>query len=559
LIRINLNARGWGDDVDPRYRTVSVDPDKVDPVVLFSDKKQSRDANHVASAIADLAFNDADHIYMPLWAPVGGYNAGTDYRLQMYRVDVNTGTSEAIERGGKYTLGWIMDGSGKLVARFDNKDSPLTDIILVPDGSDWREIARTDASGGKGFDIGGVSIDGKSLVLGAVTFDNENTKGLALMSLADGKQSQFYTNPLYDIDGIIGDPWTNRVVGAVVTQHLGRAVYFDPVLQQIQDTLEADFPGTAVFAVSWDTARNKVVFSVDGPVSPPTLYLFNRQTKAITKLGRTYPQLQSTDLGQVQVYNYKARDGLEIPAYLTLPPGKTPKNLPVVIMPHGGPMARDSMHFDWERQFLANRGYAVLQPNYRGSTGYGRKFEEAGYGEWGLKMQDDITDGVKKMIADGIADPKRICIVGGSYGGYAALAGAALTPDLYACAASWAGISDLPHMLATDTKGADEYSAYVSSIIRFIGDRRSDAKKLDAASPLKNVAKIKIPILLMHGEADSTVRIDQSENMNRVMQDAKKKVTFIRIPNETHHMKLASSRIRWLTELEKFLKENIGN
>jgi dipeptidyl aminopeptidase/acylaminoacyl peptidase len=181
--------------------------------------------------------------------------------------------------------------------------------------------------------------------------------------------------------------------------------------------------------------------AVDGPQMPRSYFFLDRTTHKARFIASTYPKLNKDQLGKTKPFPYKARDGLDIPSYLTLPPGKTPKMLPVVILPHGGPRARDEMAFDWQAQFLANRGYAVMQPNFRGSSGYGRRFEEAGYGQWGLKMQDDITDGVRKLIADGIADPKRICIVGGSYGGYAALAGAAFTPDLYACAVSWAGIS----------------------------------------------------------------------------------------------------------------------
>ena len=228
-------------------------------------------------------------------------------------------------------------------------------------------------------------------------------------------------------------------------------------------------------------------------------------------------------------------------------------------MPHGGPMARDELRFDWMAQFLANRGYAVLQPNFRGSSGYGKKFQEAGYGEWGLKMQDDVTDGVQKLIADGIADPKRICIVGASYGGYAALAGAAFTPGLYACAAAWAPVTDLRLFLKTRSHDYGSDSAMIASWEHFIGDRWSDSAKLDGASPAPNATKIKVPVLLMHGEADATVRIDQSETMEQALRNAGKKVTFVRIPRETHYMQAADSRIRWLTELEKFLKENIGN
>jgi dipeptidyl aminopeptidase/acylaminoacyl peptidase len=258
-------------------------------------------------------------------------------------------------------------------------------------------------------------------------------------------------------------------------------------------------------------------------------------------------------------YAYKARDGLDIPAYLTLPPGKAAKQLPLVVFPHGGPMARDAMTFNPETQFFANRGYAVFQPNFRGSSGYGKKFMEAGFGQWGLKMQDDVTDGVKKLIADGIVDPKRICIVGESYGGYAALAGAAFTPDLYACAAGWAGVYDLRSFLSTRAKEYGRDSEMIESWSRFIGDRWSDSDKLDMASPAKNADKIKIPVLLMHGEDDATVRIDQSETMDRALRRAGKNVNFIAIPKETHYMETSATRIRWLSELEKFLKANIGD
>ena len=217
------------------------------------------------------------------------------------------------------------------------------------------------------------------------------------------------------------------------------------------------------------------------------------------------------------------------------------------------------MGFDWERQFLANRGYAVLQPNFRGSSGYGTKFMEAGYGQWGLKMQDDISDGVKKLIADGIADPKRICIVGWSYGGYAALAGATLSPELYACTVAGAGVSDLPQILSTANREHGHDSGVVSYWYQFIGKRSDDAARLDAASPAKHADQVRGPVLLVHGEDDYTVRIDQSEIMEQALRRAGKTVTFIRIPKETHYLQSASTRLIFLTELEKFLKENIGN
>ena len=258
-------------------------------------------------------------------------------------------------------------------------------------------------------------------------------------------------------------------------------------------------------------------------------------------------------------YPYKARDGLDIPAYLTLPPNRAPKNLPTIIYPHGGPATRDQLTFDWIAAFLASRGYAVLQPNFRGSSGYGEKFEIDGYGQWGLKMQDDVTDGVKKLIADGISDPKRICIMGASYGGYAALEGAASTPDLYACAVSFAGVSDLRKFLETRANDFGWSSWMISTWYRYIGDRSDDKAKLDEASPALHADRVKCPILLMHGAKDITVRIDQSEAMRDALLSKGKSVRFVPFDTDNHYMELADTRIRFLREVEAFLAKNIGN
>jgi dipeptidyl aminopeptidase/acylaminoacyl peptidase len=272
----------------------------------------------------------------------------------------------------------------------------------------------------------------------------------------------------------------------------------------------------------------------------------------------TYPGLTEADLGEMKPYDYAARDGLRIPAYITLPPGRAPKNLPAVVMPHGGPDARDTLRFDWWAQFLANRGYVVLQPNFRGSAGYGRAFTEAGLQQWGLKMQDDITDGVKKMIADGIVDPKRVCIVGASYGGYAALAGATLTPEMYACSVSVAGVSDLPEMLSYERRTSGKNSGAVRFWASRIGSADEDSERLRATSPARQAARARAPIMLLHGENDTTVPIEQSEMMVEALQDAGKPVTFIKLEGDDHYLHLASTRLQMLRALEGFLAEHIG-
>jgi dipeptidyl aminopeptidase/acylaminoacyl peptidase len=287
------------------------------------------------------------------------------------------------------------------------------------------------------------------------------------------------------------------------------------------------------------------------PQHPDTYWLYDTKTHQLKVLAGAYPTLQPTDLGAMKPYPYKARDGLDIHAYLTLPPGKAAHNLPVVIFPHGGPEERDSIEFDWWAQFMASRGYAVLQPNFRGSAGYGWKFQSAGFTQWGRAMQDDVTDGVKKLIADGIADPKRICIVGASYGGYAALAGATFTPDLYACAVSVAGVSNL-----IDLQNSVSGMAYWTTRI---GDVDKDADALKAESPTLHADQVRAPILLMHGEKDVTVPIDQSTQERDALKKAGKDVSFVSIDGDDHYLNLASTRIRVLTEIATFLDAHIGH
>ena len=375
---------------------------------------------------------------------------------------------------------------------------------------------------------------------------------------AAGAEATLFSNPQYDVAAALTDDWTGHVIGAAYADDKMEYVYFDPQLEALQRGLERAFANLSVHAVSSDLARDRVIVAVDGPQQPPTYYYLDRTTHQAAELDSSNPGLTLADLGEMKPYPYKARDGLDIHAYLTLPPGSAGKGLPLVVMPHGGPDDRDMLTFDWQAQYFANRGYAVFQPNFRGSSGYGHKFTEAGLQQWGLKMQDDITDGVKKLIADGTVDPKRICIVGGSYGGYAALAGATFTPDLYACAVSFAGVSDLPILLRSDIDEAGKDSKTASFWSSRIGSLDNDSEVLRATSPARHADQVKCPILLMHGEGDTTVRIKQSELEYDALKSAGKDVQFIRFPGEDHYFTFADTRIRFLSEVEKFLAAHIG-
>ncbi|HUO98679.1 MAG TPA: prolyl oligopeptidase family serine peptidase, partial [Rhizomicrobium sp.] len=380
-----------------------------------------------------------------------------------------------------------------------------------------------------------------------------------------GRTVSIFKNPTFDVYALFLNCWTRRVLGVDYVDDLYKIKWFDPSMQALQRGLEAAFPGSNVILVSHDVAFEKVIVRVSSVSEPWTYYLLDRKTHLAGRIGVSYPLIHSHDLGAVKPYPYKARDGLDIPGYLTLPPGKEPKNLPLVVIPHGassggGPDSRDSMDFNWLTQFLANRGYAVLQPNYRGSFGYGYPFRKAGFKQWGLKTQDDVTDGVNKVIADGIADPKRVCIYGADYGGYIALEGAELTPQLYRCVISYAGISDWLDYLRIWEEEARPHSKTMSYLNSRIGVASEDHEKLKATSPALHAEKIMSPVLLMHGESDYTVRIHQSQEMYDALRQAGKQVQFIKFTGEEdHYLQQAESRIRLLTEIEKFLKENIGN
>jgi dipeptidyl aminopeptidase/acylaminoacyl peptidase len=260
----------------------------------------------------------------------------------------------------------------------------------------------------------------------------------------------------------------------------------------------------------------------------------------------------------VRSIHYAARDGLDIPAYLTLPPGVTdPSGLPLVVLAHGGPASRDVAGFDWWAQALASRGYAVLQANFRGSTGYGRAFLEAGYGEWGRKMQTDLSDGVRWLAAEGIIDPARVCIVGASYGGYAAMAGLTLDSDVYRCGVSVAGVSDLRRMVNWEAEQArHKNNQTVRYWNRFMGAARLNDRALDALSPAFLAASVDSPLLLIHGRDDTVVPIEQSRVMAEALRRAGKPVEFVELPGEDHWLSRSATRQQMLAETVRFLEVN---
>jgi dipeptidyl aminopeptidase/acylaminoacyl peptidase len=298
---------------------------------------------------------------------------------------------------------------------------------------------------------------------------------------------------------------------------------------------------------------------VDGPSDPPAYYQYRSTTREVNLVGIVQEATGKKRLPTASIVEYAARDGLRISGYLTRPPGATDATgLPLVVLPHGGPEARDHLTFDVHVQFFAARGYAVFQPNYRGSSGFGRDYIERGYGEWGRKMQDDIGDGLKTLVDQGEADPARVCIVGASYGGYAALAGATLTPDLYKCAVSIAGISDLDDFIGWRKRNWGSDSEGYTYWLKAIGDPDKDEARLREVSPLTQVAKVKIPILLIHGTDDQTVPFAQSKAMKKALDKSGRKTELIALEKEDHSYWSDSNEKLALSSIDSFLWQHLG-
>jgi dipeptidyl aminopeptidase/acylaminoacyl peptidase len=423
---------------------------------------------------------------------------------------------------------------------------------MAKGGAGWRDIFRQENKGR--LRIYGLSADGA----GIVAAGEMGAGRIKLVSLAlDGSGSKvLLEDPANDVTGVIRDRFTGAPVAAVMGGLTQDVRWFDPQAERRFKSVVQAFPGRRVDVYGESENRQRVVAAVEGPSNPTVFYLVDFKTNKADIVGEAYPELASMTLGEVRDITYKARDGVAIPAYLTIPPGNAGKNLPLVVLPHGGPEARDDAGFNWWAQFLALRGYAVLQPQFRGSTGFGADFQRAGYRQWGGVMQDDVTDGVKSLIDQGVADAKRVCIVGGSYGGYAALAGAAYTPELYACAVSVNGVSDLPGMIGyvvEHSGGGSDALAYWREHIGPATDQNVIAK-----SPFRNPERFKAPVLLLYAAEDTVVPAFQSEGMAQALSKLGKPATLVKLTGEDHWLSRTDSRVQVLKEIEKFLAANLS-
>ncbi|CAN5376917.1 S9 family peptidase [soil metagenome] len=471
-----------------------------------------------------------------------------------YRINLKDGVTHVIDySGSEDTNGWLIDKAGKAVAMsLYDTEAGVWSLKMRIAGGQFQVVDQVKTPMGS-YGISGYSFDGKS-VLVWMTDDQHRT---VLREYApDGSKSELAQN--VDPDSLLFDPVDHRLLGYLVQNGDDLSYTFlDPQAQASWNAVVKAFKGSRVSLASWSDDRRKVVVYVDSPTAGPGYALVDLDAKRATGLGNTYLGVPPEGVSPVRSIRYKAKDGLEITANLTLPRGKDPKNLPLVVLPHGGPEVRDTPGFDWWSQALASRGYAVLQPNFRGSEGFGYDFVAAGFGQWGKAMQTDLSDGVRDLAAQGVVDPKRVCIVGASYGGYAALAGATLDTGVYRCAASIAGLSDLGRFL-TDKQRLYEFSSNATFRywLRFMGADGLKDPDLTALSPAKLVNKVEVPILLIHGKDDTVVPYVQSTIMADALKRAGKPVELVTLNGEDHWLSSGATRLQMLTAVTAFLEKN---
>jgi dienelactone hydrolase len=481
-----------------------------------------------------------------------------DY-FELQRVNTVTGQVADID-APLHARHWLLDSAGALRAVVTHTEDTTAMLLRQGDGT-WKKLSEYKGLIGGGLTPRWVSADGVIYVQAGHQGKNAlfvldeltgKTKGAPV---AASKDFDLYPHFITKEGQLLGLRYT---VDAEVTQWL------DPHMRLQQEAVDKLLPATANRLTPprhGDSPWLLVQASAD--VQPTITYAFHRGTGKLTRLGAALPAIDRREMGQTDFVRFKARDGLEIPAYLTLPPNtgtgvEGGKKFPLVVLVHGGPWVRGGhWKFDPEVQFLASRGYAVLQPEFRGSTGFGAKHFEAGFKQWGRAMQDDVADAARWAIAQGHADASRICIAGASYGGYATLMGLARDPDLFKCGVSWLAVTDLALLFDSSWSNLTE-EAKTYGMARLLGDPVTDAELLKAASPLENAAKIKQPLLLAYGAWDTRVPLVHGERFRNALKPHNPQMEWVVYSKEGHGWHKAETRIDFWTRVERFLALHIG-
>ncbi|MYM23457.1 prolyl oligopeptidase family serine peptidase [Duganella sp. FT135W] len=509
---------------------------------------------------------DSDEVYIVKYQINNNYTEITNHVL--LRLNTVTGRTTPVSSPGKAS-DWLLDQQGEPRLAVNDLDKHHT--VYVREGEQWNKLLESDAYGtsNNNFSPIGFGPDG------ALYVSARNNSDKSALYRYDLAKRQPAAEPLVGLDDydflpdfnsgadddslIVRD---NKLVGVRYNADVRGVAWLDAKGKALQDKIDKLLPGLVnVITLPKRPEAPWVLVASYSDVQPLVHLVYNTETGKLVKVGASHDAIRPEQMGHQELVRYKARDGMQIPALLTIPRGAAKKNLPLVVLVHGGPYVHGS---DWgwnaDAQFLASRGYMVLEPAYRGSTGYGWQHFRAGWKQWGLKMQDDIADGARWAIAQGYADGKRICIAGASYGGYATLMGLVNDPDLYKCGVNWAGVTDIKLMYtgawSAVSDMSDRWLAYGAPTM--IGDPASDAAQLAATSPLVQAARIKQPLLLAYGGDDRRVPLYHGEKFLSAVKVGNPDIEWIVYDKEGHGWRLPQNRIDFWNRVEKFLDHQIG-
>ncbi|XOV81184.1 MAG: alpha/beta hydrolase family protein [Aestuariibacter sp.] len=487
--------------------------------------------------VIDLMLSDPDHILVAV-------DLDRANEPSVYKINVNTGKKKRLIKGKRKVRDWITDRQNKvrLAVSLDYKDGERSIFWLPDEEEDWIELFNYNAMTEQGIEPIGFDTDPHILYYRGYKSDR---KVLYKMDVRTKQSELVFEDPDYDFDGnLIYSATKKSVVGVTHLNSPTGRVYWDKQRKDFIDSINLALPDVDNYLIDFSSDEKRYLVYSESDGTPGVYYLGDRTTGKMTFILQQYPDIPNGVLPHHRLLSYKARDGIEIEGYLTLPTvGEKP--YPLVMHPHGGPGARDISGFDYWTSYFNNLGYAVFRPNFRGSTGYGFTFEQAQVKSWGLQMQDDITDATNWLVAEGIALKDKMCIVGASYGGYAAIMATVKTPELFQCAVSFAGVLDLKMMVSKSRHFTNK-----KFVKHQYGDDYEDLKN---RSPYYHTDKIATPVLLLHGEDDRIVDVEHSREMYDELQDEGKKVKYVELENGDHYLSIQRNRHIVFKEMEAFL------
>jgi acetyl esterase/lipase len=490
-------------------------------------------------------------------APTWG-NDGELTHTRLARLDTTTGITHSLSDGApEHAMRWVLDRHGAPAAVTTAWHGRYVSYLKA--GSAWQRWEEGDAYTGSFFEPYWIGPKDELLVLARRGVDTEALFQVDRASMTVPAQPVLSLRG-YDFDGQpIYDRGTERILGYHYESDAQGTVWLDADMRALQAEVDKLLPGTTN-RIDCERCSSvpTVLVSASSDRQPPVYYLYRRDTKQMQVLGSSRPWIKAAQMGMRDMYRFKARDGLEIPVLVTQPPGKSAGPRPAVVLVHGGPWVRGA-HWEWDEdaQFLASRGYVVIEPEFRGSTGYGGRHFHAGWKQWGLAMQDDVADALQWAVGKGWVDPQRACIAGASYGGYATLMGLIKHPEQYRCGFEWVGVSDIELMYTISW--SDASASWKSfGMPALVGDRVKDAQQLKETSPLAQAHRLKRPLLMAYGGEDRRVPLKHGTDFRDAVQAVNKQVEWVVYPDESHGWRELKTNVDFWTRVEKFLDRHIG-